>query len=181
MKKFRAKTKDVAFQFRMGAGMPGDVNRTHPASIEPALQNTTNPSQVFGGAVVVDSTTQTVRRTIAGDTALTSVYGFHVLSYPTQSPNGGQFGAETLGSATPPTTGPLDVLRSGYIMAKLPAGAAVVRKGQPVHIWIAATAGNNVQGGVQAAASGANTITLTNATFNGTQDAQGVVEIAHNI
>ena len=37
MNKTRQKTRDVAFTFRMGAGFAGDVNRTHPASIEPVM------------------------------------------------------------------------------------------------------------------------------------------------
>jgi hypothetical protein len=179
--KTRFKTRDVAFQFRMGAGNPGDVNRTHPAGIEAALQNATNPNLIFGGAAVVDTTTQTVRRTIAGDSAITNVYGFTVRSYPTQSPAGGQFGSETLGSAVPPATGVIDILRSGYIMAKLPSDAAAAKKGGQVFIWVAASSGTHTQGGVEMVASSGNTAALANTTFNGTQDANGVVEVAHNI
>lgn len=177
----KVKTRDVAFGFRMGAGNPGDVNRTHPAGIEAALQNATNPSTTFGGAVVVDTTTQTVRRTIAGDTALTTIYGISVRPYPTQSSGGNAYGAESLGAAVPPATGVIDVLRSGYIMTQLPTGAAAAKKGGSVFVWIAANSGAHVQGGFEVAANGANTIQLANATFNGSQDSSGVVEVAFNI
>ena len=38
----------VAFPFRMGAGFAGDVNRTHPATIEPNVNDTVNPLSFFG-------------------------------------------------------------------------------------------------------------------------------------
>lgn len=179
--KIRAKTKDVAFLYRMGAGNPGDVNRTHPASIEPTLQHATTPVVGYGHACVIDTTTQTVRRVAAGDTAITDVYGFSVRPFPAQSSGGGAYGAESLGAAVPPATGPLDVLRSGYIMAQLPAGAAAAKKGGQVFIWVAADSGAHKQGGVEVAASAGNTAALSKATFNGTQDSNGVVEIIYNI
>ena len=178
--KIRAKTKDVAFLFRMGAGNPGDVNRSHPASIEGALQHATTPVLGFGHACVIDTTTQTVRRAAAGDTEITDVYGFSVRPYPTQSAAGGAYGAETLGSATPPA-GPIDVLRAGYIMSKLPSDAAAAKKGGQVFIWVAASSGTHTQGGVEMVASAGNTAALAKATFNGTQDSTGVVEVAYNI
>lgn len=178
--KIRAKTKDVAFLFRMGAGNPGDVNRTHPASIEGALQHATTPVKGYGHAAVIDTTTQTVRSVASGDTAITDVYGFAVRPYPTQSSGGSAYGAESLGSATPPG-GPIDILRAGYIMGQLPAGAAAAKKGGQVFIWVAADSGAHKQGGVEVAASAGNTAALSKATFNGTQDSNGVVEIAYNI
>lgn len=178
--KIRAKTKDVAFLYRMGAGNPGDVNRTHPASIEGALQHSANPLLGYGHAAIIDTTTQTVRRVASGDTGLTAIYGFSVRPYPTQSSGGGAYGSEALGAAVPPA-GPIDILRSGYIMGKLPSDAAAAKKGGAVFIWVAASSGTHVQGGVEMVASAGNTMALAGATFNGTQDSTGVVEIAYNI
>lgn len=178
MKKMRMKVRDVAFGFRMGAGFPGDVNRTHPASIEPALNDTQNPVASFGHPVVVDTTDQTVRGFIAGDTGVTVGYGVAVRPYPYQSAAGSAaFGEETLGVGTPPA-GAIDILRSGYIMAKVNGSP---RKGQPVYVWCAVASGAHVQGKFEATATGGSTAALANATFNGSPDANGFVEIAFNI
>src|SRR5262249_5668758 len=74
----RARTRDygsTAIAYRMQAGFPGDVNRMHPASIEPCLIDASAPPTAYGQAVLVDGTTQGVRPLVAGDQALTDVYG----------------------------------------------------------------------------------------------------------
>lgn len=180
----RMKTRDVAFGFRMGAGFTGDVNRTHPASIEPVLINAANPPLLFGQAVKVDATSQGVSPLGAGDTALTNVYGVTVRSFPTQQSSGSNYGAAALGSAVPPATGTSDVLRSGYIMVQLSNNAwPNAKKGSPVFVWVAASSGNHVQGAFEDTVSAGNTCALDTAkyTFNGTPDANGVVELAFNI
>lgn len=181
MKKIRMKTRDVAIQFRMGAGFPGDVNRTHPASIEPCLIDSSAPPTAYGQGVLVDSTTQGVRPFVAGDVALTEAYGVTVRPYPFQQSSGSNFGAATLGAAVPPVAGEMDVLRSGYIMTKLSGGVNPV-KGGLVTIWTAASAGAHVQGGFEAAVTGgSSTPALPGVTFNGVPDSSGNVEIAFNI
>lgn len=179
MSKTRMKTRDAAFGFRMGAGFPGDVNRTHPASIEPALVDSGDPATAYGMAVLVDAVTQGVRKFVAGDTAVTKAYGVTVRPYPSQQMTASNYGEAAFGAATPPTTGAIDVLRQGYIMGKVPAGQAPV-KGGAVHIWCAASSGVHVQGGFEAAADAGNTASITNATFNGSPDADGNVEIVFN-
>ena len=168
----RAATRDVAFTYRMGAGYPGDVNRMHPASIEPVKINTTTPPTLYGSAVVVDTATNSVRKMAAGDTALTKLYGIMVRPYPTQQSTGGMSAA--LGSAAPPVAGVADVLRDGYAMTKV---NGTPTKGGTVYLWIAADSGNHVQGMFEAASGGASTITVANALFNGPPDASGNVEI----
>jgi hypothetical protein len=175
-KKFRMKTKDVAFQFRMGAGIPGDVNRTHPASIEPVMPNATTPPLFFGEGVIVDAAGTGVRPLAAADTAVTKLYGITVRPFPFQAAQGGNYGSAPLGSAQASGTGVLDVLREGYIMAQIPAGATC-KKDQPVFIWCAASSAGHVQGGFEVAASAGNTAAITNATFNGPPDAAGNVEV----
>lgn len=177
----RKRTRDTAtaFAFRMPAGFPGDVNRGHPASIEPTLIDASAPPTAYGQGVVVDATTNGVRPLSAGDTALTALWGITVRPYPIQQSSASNFGQASFGAATPPVSGEIDVLRWGYIMAVLPAGAAAVTKGAAVFIWCAASSGAHVQGGFESAGSGGNTAALdTNRyMFNGPADAGGNVEI----
>ena len=181
-KKIRAKARDAAFTFRMGAGFAGDVNRTHPASIEPALIDANAPITGYGQPVLVDATTQGVRPFAAADQSNTVAagYGITVRPYPFQQSSATNFGAASFGAATPPTTGITDVLRSGYIMANLAAGGSPV-KGGAVYVWAAASSGAHVIGGIEAAYTAGSTTQLLNATFNGSPDASGNVEIAFNI
>jgi len=179
----RAKTRDVAFSFRMGAGFAGDVNRTHRNVIEPTLIDAAAPPTLYGQGVLVDSVTQGVRPLTATDTGTpVSIYGITVRPFPAQQSSGSNYGAAALGAATPPVSGAIDILRSGYIMVNLPFGGTPV-KGSPVYIRIAATSGNHIQGAFEAAADtlGTNTVLVTGATFNGSPDANGNVEIAFNI
>lgn len=180
----RMKTRDVAFTFRMGAGFTGDVNRTHPASIEPVLIDAASPPLLFGQAVLVDPTTQGIRPMVASDVALTKAYGVTVRAFPTQQSSGTNYGAAPLGSAVPPTSGVMDALRAGYIMVQLGNTAwPNAKKGSAVFVWTAASTGTHVQGAFEDTFSATNTAALdTNLyTFNGTPDANGVVELAFNI
>lgn len=178
----RMKTRDVAFAFRMGAGFAGDVNRTHPASIEPCLIDPTLPPTGYGHPVLVDATSQGVRAFAAADQSNTVAkgYGLTVRPYPIQQSSASNYGQANLGAATPPVTGIIDVLRAGYIMVNLPAGGTPV-KGSPVYVWTAASTGSFVLGSIVAAYSAGNTTQLLNATFNGSPDASGNVEIAFNV
>lgn len=168
----------VAFQYRMGGGIPGDINRTHPASVEACLVDPTNPPTAFGIAVLPVSGSNGVRMFGAGDTAVTRIWGITARPYPFQAQSATNFGAQNLGSATPPTNQPIDVMRMGYISVQLPAGQAVT-KGSAVYVWCAASTGSHVQGGFEGAASGGNTAALdSHYAFNGPADANGVAEIS---
>lgn len=169
----RGKTRDVAYSFRMGAGFPGDVNRAHPFSIEPAQLNAANPPTAYGLAVFANPSDNTVRGAAAGDTGATVIYGAAVRPYPTQQMSGGP--NASIGAATLNTAQPLDVLRFGYMMVKCTNGTP--RKGDPVYVWVAATSGNDVQGSFRTSASSGNTAAITNAFFNGPADANGICEI----
>lgn len=179
MNSIRCKTRDAAFQFRMGAGFAGDVNRTHPASIEPAMNDSTNPIASPGLACLA-TTSNTVRGIIAGDNALTSIYGVAVRPYPFQVAAASNYGAQSFGSASFAAGQPLDVLRRGYIMVQIPAAqAAVPTKGSAVFLWYAASNGAHVQGGFEAQATGGSTDALDTVAyqFNGPADANGIVEL----
>lgn len=177
----RCKTRDVAFPFRMGAGFPGDVNRTHPVSIEPVLIDEDDPPAGYGFPTIVDTVTGGVRGFVAGDTAVDTVWGTLVRPYPTQQQTGGM--TASLGSATPPTEGVADVMRSGYMMVNLAAGTGAAKKGSAVFIWCAVSAGDHVQGGFEDAADGGNTAALDpeRYQFNGLPDADGNVEVCINV
>lgn len=169
-----------AFQFRMGAGQPGDVNRTRAVSIEPFLINAANPPLIFGQPLIPDAANG-LRPFAAGDTAVTVAYGAMVRAYPTQARAGGDSAA--FGAAVPPTSGPADTLRAGYIMVQIATAFGTIKKGDPVFVWCAAASGAHVQGGYETAASGGNTAALdpNRFSFNGPADASGVAEISFNL
>lgn len=183
IKKARVFTKDVAFPYRMGAGFPGDVNRTHPASIEPVLQSSGHPALLYGEAVINDAAVaNTVRPLAAGDAAVTIIVGVTVRPYPIQNLTGninaGQ--GDALGSGTPPAVGAIDVLRTGYVMVKIPAGQATI-KGGAVFVYVNASNGLHIQGGFENAGGGAlASLDTTKYQFNGPADVSGNVEIVVN-
>lgn len=154
-KKTRMKFRDAAFPYRMGAGFPGDVNRTHPASIEPSLVDSSAPPTLYGEPVLIDATTQGARKLSATDQAANDVYGFVVRPYPLQAPSATNYGAVSFGTGSPPTTGSIDVLRTGYIMSNLNTGSAAPVKGGRVYVWIAASIANHTQGGLESAGTSA--------------------------
>lgn len=175
----------MAFQYRMGAGFPGDVNRTHPASIIPGITDATDPPERYGATCVVNTATSTLRQLKASD-ASDSVdltpYGAIVRPYPYQTPNEGAYGAVGFGAGTPPTRGQADFLTLGYIMVQLNTGSAQPVKGGRVFVWTAADSGDHKQGGYETAALSGNTVRLDERyTYNGPGDANGIVEIAYNV
>lgn len=180
----RAFTKDsaMAFPFRMGAGVPGDVNRTHPVSIEPNLIDSAAPPPAYGQPVLAAAANAGVRPFAAGDAAVTSIYGMTVRPFPLQQSSGSNYGAASFGSATPPTSGVIDVMRTGYILVQLNDITATPAKGDPVFVWCAVTSGAHIQGGIEVTSSGGSTAALDTERymFNGPPDANGVCEIVVN-
>lgn len=167
----RFRVQDIAIQFRMGAGFAGDVNRSHPANIEPCLIDPTSPPTAYGQAVVGDPTSQGVRPLTTAD-AGTSIYGVTVRPYPVSQTTGGM--GSSIGQAVAPPTGVTDILKDGYILVPV---QGTPTKFAPVYIWIAAPSGNHFTGGFEAAASGGNTALLAGATWNGSPDSTGICEL----
>lgn len=162
-----------AYTYRMPAGFAGDLQRAEVATIETQLIDSAAPPTVFGVPVkMVSGKIQPINT--AADVAA-SVYGFNIRAYPMQTN-----GADALGTATPPTSGPTDILKRGYINVSL-GGTADAAKNGTVYVRVAAAAAGKPLGGVEAAADGTNTIAMTNAYFNGPKDAYGIVEVAFNI
>lgn len=169
------KTRDIAIQFRMRAGFAGSVNRSHPAFIEPALNDVTNPVAFYGEPVIVNGAANSVRGIIAADTTNVAIYGIAVRPFPTQqSTDTVGFGTAVIGGLSVPPSGEIDVLREGYAM--VPINGNVVKGGQ-VFIWSAATALPHVQGGFESVTPGGSGFAVTNAFFNGPADASGIGEI----
>jgi hypothetical protein len=178
------RTQDSAFAFRMLTGFPGTVNRTHPASIDPCLVDPNAPPLYYGIGVVVDSVSQGVRPIVAGDSALTAIYGVTVRPYPIQVASATNYGAQSFGSATPPPNTPIDVLKSGYMLVYVNNFAVNnSSKDSAVDIWFAATAAPHVQGGFEAAHTGGSSLTLAQGQtyFNGAAGPDGVAELAFNL
>lgn len=176
----RARTHDVAYAYRMPIGFAGEINRSHPVSVEPCAPSATSPPTAFGQPVIVDPATQGVRPLVVGDVALTDVYGITARPFPYQAASATNYGAVGIGQTqTPPTSQPVDVVRSGYILVPV---VGTPRKGDPAFIWVAATAAPHVQGGFETAASAGNTLALASSktTFNGGPDANGLVELIFN-
>ena len=170
----RSKTHDVSFTYRMGAGFPGDVTRISAAKIE-VVQQDAVPCDIYGQGLILDATSHKARPPYSeGNTAI-ACYGISVRPYPltenTQSPS--------IGTATPPTTGLFDVLRSGYILGKL-GGAGASAKDGVARMWVAASSGSEVKGQWTSAALSASTVEFNNVRFNGPADANGVVELIIN-
>jgi hypothetical protein len=183
MKKIRAKTKDVAFKYRMGAGYPGDVTRTHPVDIYPELADATTPPDLAGQAVMVDATSHRIRKVTnaaEGVTGSISLYGITVRTFPfQQATTSTNFGAVAIGGGPLPVSGEVDVLRRGGILVSVPAGQTPV-KGGTVYIWNVATSGAHIQGGFEAVDGTTNTIDVANAVWNSGVDANGVAELIFN-
>ncbi len=177
MQPVRAQTRDVAFTYRMGAGFPGDVNRTHPASIVPGMNHASQPARLYGDPVVTDTATNTYRGFQTGDTALTRITGIVVRPYPIQMRTGGDTAA--IGTAAAPANGNvMDVLDDGFIMARCNNFATQQpTKDGLVYVWCAVSSGAHVQGGFESVASGGNTAAIANARWNGPCDSNGIGEI----
>lgn len=164
-----------AFTFRMPAGIPGMVNRAEVATIEAQVVMTTNPPTVYGVPVAIDATAKQIRPIGASDTAA-SLYGFIVRPWPTQ----GNSINEPIGTATPPTSGLVNVLKRGYISVQLNGATAAAKNGS-VFVRIANASAGKPIGGVEAAADSTNTIQFATAYFMGPADASGNAEVAYNI
>lgn len=172
----RVYTKDVSYGFRMPGGIPGDINRSHPVSALPVLNDVTSPVLAFGAACVFSAAGNSVRNIAAGDQGASIIIaGTLARSYPTQQTTGNM--TSTFGAASP-GAGTQTLVRQGYVMCSLPNFAAAnAVKGGTVYVWTAASTGNHVQGAFEATVSAGNTTPVTNARFNGPADSAGTVEI----
>ena len=160
----------VSYQFRMPAGIPGEVTRSNSAVVEPNIPHATTPPTAFGTFCKMLS--GAISKTISGDAA-SSVYGIVVRPYPTSN-----VGSSALGGGSPSTVDPLSVLRSGYANVALARGTAV--RGAQVYLLVTATTGKLV-GDIEDAADAGNCVAVTGCFFMGAADAGGNVEVSYNV
>lgn len=159
----------------MPMGLAGDLSRSH-AIVESFNQNATTPVTSFGLPVKqAAGAPDTVTGLTTGDAA-TAMEGFLVRQAPSLP---GTVSPEGFGVATPQVTGPVSVLKQGYILVKV--GAGTPSKGSAVYVRVAAPAAGKPIGGVEAAADSTNTILLTDAVFMGAADPDGIAEIRYRV
>lgn len=162
----------TAFLTRMPAGIPGDITRKQGAVVEPQVIDSSVPPTVYGNPVKI--TAGKVRPIVLNDAA-TDIYGILVRPFPT---NAGQDG---LGVSTPPTSGPCDVMKSGYINVKLNGNRSAVKNGT-VYVRVGTSSDPTTKpvGGIEAEADGIRTVIMAGAYFMGPEDSTGNIEIAFN-
>lgn len=172
----------MAIPFRMNAGFPGDVTRTRPFSDEPVMNDDAAPCDAYGQFVVIDATGNAVRKIGVADQSdgvSLMAWGASVRPFPT-SPGGtvsAPGASAAFGGGAPAASQVMDVLRWGYMTVVLNDKTQTPKKGDPVYVWCAASAGAQIQGGITSAASAGNTVKLANAVFNGAGDGAGNVEV----
>jgi hypothetical protein len=89
----RGNTRDVAFTYRMPAGIPGDVNRVWGGTtVEPDLMDPANPVTAYGLAVAMDSVSYKIRPIGVGDT-VANVYGVLARPFPANAQTAANFSA----------------------------------------------------------------------------------------
>lgn len=148
-----------AFLYRMGSGYAGAISRIEALVSEPNIIDADTPPTVFGVPVKLSSGKITIC------TGSDTPYGFLIRPYPMQSQIN-----EALGAATPSLTQTLDVMRSGYMQVKNTLGTPA--KDGAVYY-------NQTTGLIQASSAGGTEI--AGCKFMGTEDSDGIVEIAYNI
>lgn len=171
----------AAFQYRMGVGYAGCVNRVHDATVVREVLSPTAAPSSYGVMLTYDQPTGVVRAPTTGDTAA-GFAGIFVRPFPT---HGGGLSTpvnDPLGFSTPP--GPAqeaNVLKRGFIIVQLNAASPAVVKGQAVGVFIGTASAGNPPGGITGAAPAATVLALPNTYFQGPADASGMTEIAYNL
>jgi len=158
----------------MPMGVPGDLSRSH-AIVESYNQNVTTPVGKYGVPVKLGAVADTISPIAAAGTSA-SVVGFLVRDFPSQ---GGSLSNEAFGVAVPPLSGPLSVLKEGYIIVKNNAGTPA--KEGVVYMRIGTPTADKPIGGIEAVADGADTVVLVDAQFMGAADAEGNAEIRYRV
>jgi hypothetical protein len=118
--------------------------------VEPGLIDVSAPPTFFGQGVVLDGTALALRPPALGDTFCA---GVTVRAFPMQGNFPSSMQVDPLGTANVPTSGEVDVLRSGYIAATVYGANQSPARYAPVYLWLGATSGTHVNGGFETVAS----------------------------
>lgn len=163
----------VSILTRAPTGFPGSVSRPYDGQrIQPELVNTSLPPTAFGQFVKYNA--GSITPLASGDAGSLAV-GATVRAYPTQS------NTNAFGQATPPTSGFLDTMKTGYMTVALTDGTAA--KGGQVYV-VTTAGGTHAVGDIVTSttpALGGTAVAITGAFFEGPAGADGVVEIFMNI
>lgn len=161
-----------AFIYNMPAGIAGDVTRKEHSKIESHIMDANYPVTKYG--IPVKMVSGKIRPMAASDSG--QPYGFSVRPYPALSS-----ASEALGTATPATDQPIDVLVSGYIIVDNKEGTPA--KGGAVYYRSQELVDATKIGQIEAAsdASPETNVAITNALFMGSADSDGNVEIKFNV
>ena len=159
----------VAFLYRMGAGVAGDVTRAEHALVQSSQIDASTPPTAFGS--FVKRVNGKLRPLASGDAA-TVIKGLYVRNFPS---GGAQ---DPIGTSTPPVKGMGDILRRGFMMVKLAQGSAV-EDGQ-VYVRVTAASGKFVSD-IETAADAGNCVAVADCFFVGPADANGIVEVEYKI
>lgn len=179
--KFRDAFNASAFPFRMGAGSPGTVTRTHPASISSYMNDPTNPLTLYGQACLFNSAANTVRALLASDGAITTIAGVTVRPYPYAGVPTPTIGAPSAFGGEGPAAGlNLDVCRQGSILVPVSGPTTNIALGAAVYVWIAASTGNHVLGGFEGQAGASGVLLSSKWLWGGPPDANGIAELIFN-
>lgn len=165
----------VAYLYRMPYGIPGSVNRIESATVQSAIIDTTLPPLRFGDPVKL--TAAGAVTPIASGDAASLVWGFAVRSYPNQTGTSWPNVALTTSTpGVPPTSGPLDLLRRGFIIVKVNAATAAT-PGSAVYVRVADATADTPIGGIEAGADGGDCVAIPGCRFVSAQDSNGIAEI----
>lgn len=180
--KFRDSINPSAFPFRMGAGSPGTVTRTHPASISAYLNDNTHPLTAYGQAVLFNPTGNDVRAVLTTDSAILDIAGVSVRPYPYAGVPSAQIGAPSAFGGEQPAPGlQVDVCTFGSILVPVSGPTDNIALGAPVYLWIQASSGAHVLGGFEGTVNSGNNIPLPSRwKWGGPPDANGVAELIFN-
>ena len=160
----------TSYQFRMPAGIPGDITRASNAVVEPNLIDQTLPPGLFGRFVKMVA--GKVLDLASADPA-SVVYGIIVRPYPTQTTQASQ----GLGGGVPALNDPCSILRSGYVNVKLARGTAV----RGAQVYVRTTAGSYAIGDIEDTAASGQCVAVANCFYMGAADGSGNVEISYNL
>lgn len=163
----------TSITLRMNVAVPGAVTRSYAGQvISQEVINSTNPPTAYGQPVkLVNGQVQPMG---SGDAA-TLIYGITVRPYPTQDATGA---SSAYGPGTPPTSGIIDVMRMGYIGAKLANGTAA--RGAQAYVRTTVN-GSLAIGGIEDNTTSSGLVAPSLWTFTGPADASGNVELAIGI
>lgn len=180
--KFRDAINPSAFPFRMGAGSPGTVTRTHPASISAYINDNTHPATSYGQAVLFNGAANDVRCVLTSDGAITDIAGITVRPYPYAGVPTASIGAPAAFGGESPAPGlQVDIATFGSILVPVSGPTDNIFLGAPVFLWVAAASGAHTVGGFEGQVSTGNTVALpSHWKWGGPPDANGVAELIFN-